>query len=80
MSRPNAWHQAIVAQLHAAGEPLPVEQIWQRMEAADFQHSSKKPRSTLGARISELVQMKMLARVGSATYRLLHKPLMEAAS
>ena len=80
MRRPNAWHQAIVSQLHAAGEPLPVEQIWQRMEAAGFQHASKKPRSTLGARIAELVQMKTLARVGAATYRLSEEPSMEAAS
>ena len=57
MRRPNAWHQAIVSHMYAAGEPLPVVQIWQRMEA------------TLGARIAKLVQMKTLARVGSATYR-----------
>ena len=80
MRRPNAWHQAIVSQLHEAGEPLPVEQIWQRMEAAGFRHSSKKPRSTLGARIAELVQMKKLARVGPATYRLAHEPSRETTS
>ena len=53
MRRPNAWHQAIVSHMYAAGEPLPVVQIWQRMEAT----------------LAELVQMKTLARVGSATYR-----------
>ena len=70
MKKPNAWYTAIVAQLHAAGGPLPVEQIWQRMEAAGFRHSSVKPRSTLGARIAELVRMNQLERVGLATYQL----------
>ena len=70
MSRPNAWHKAIVSQLHAAGGPLLVEQIWQRMEAAGFRHSSKMPRSTLGARIAELVKEHKLKRVGLATYQL----------
>jgi len=68
--KPNAWHQAIVAHLRAAGGPLTVEQIWQRMEAAGFQHASKMPRSTLGARVAELAQMKTLKRVGPATYQL----------
>lgn len=68
--RQNAWHEAIVAHLRAAGGALTVEQIWARMEAADFQHVSKKPRSTLGARVAELVQMKQLTRVGPATYQL----------
>jgi len=70
VKRPNAWHQAIVTHLNAAGGSLSVEQIWQRMEAAGFQHDSKMPRSTLGARIAELVQMKQLERVGHALYRL----------
>lgn len=70
MRKPNAWHHAIVAHLHATGGPLSVDQIWQRMAAEGFQHASKEPRSTLGARIAELVQMKKLARVGPATYRL----------
>ena len=70
MRKPNAWYQAIVAQLHDAGQPLPVVQIWQRMEASGFQHSSKQPRSTLGARVAELVQMKTIKRVGPATYQL----------
>jgi hypothetical protein len=80
MRRPNAWHHAIVSHLHAAGGPLLVEQIWQRMEAAGFQHASKMPRSTLGARIAELVQMSKLARVGPATYQLSQEPSKEAAS
>lgn len=70
MKRPNAWYQAIVTHLHAAGGPLSVEQIWQHMEAAGFQHSSKMPRSTLGARIAELVKMEKVLRVGPATYGL----------
>lgn len=68
--RQNAWHVAIVTQLSAAGGPLPVEQIWEGMEAAGFTHASKMPRSTLGARIAELVQLKKLTRVGPATYQL----------
>jgi hypothetical protein len=40
------------------------------MEAADFPHASKKPKSTLGARVAELVQMKVLERVGPGTYRV----------
>lgn len=70
MRRPNAWHHAIREHLHAAGGPLRVEQIWQRMEAAGFKHGSKQPRSTLGARIAELVQAKELERVAPKTYRL----------
>jgi hypothetical protein len=68
--RPNAWHEAICTHLRAAGAPLAVEQIWQRMEAAGFQHSSKLPRSTLGARIAELAQMKKVDRVGPAMYQI----------
>lgn len=79
MKKLNAWHHAIVAHLHAAGGPLPVEQIWLRMEAAGFQHASKMPRSTLGARVAELVQMKKLARVGPATYQLAPDTSTEAA-
>ena len=70
MKRPNAWHQAIVSHLHVAGGPLTVKQIWQRMEAAGFQHTSKRPRSTIGARIAELVQLKKLSRVGPASYQI----------
>jgi len=68
--KPNAWHQAIVEQLRNAGGPLRVEQIWQRMAEAGFQHASKHPRSTLGARIAELAQARQIDRVGPATYRL----------
>ena len=71
MRKPNAWYAAICAQLGAAKGPLGVEQIWQGMEAAGFQHRSEMPRSTLGARIAELVQMKKLTRVGPGTYQLL---------
>lgn len=74
MRRPNVWHQAIVEQLRSAGGPLPVEQIWRRLEASGFQHASKMPRSTLGARVAELVQMKKLEHVGPATYRLASEP------
>lgn len=70
MKKSNAWYEAVVAHLRAAGGPLTVEQIWQRMEAAGFKHGSKVPRSTLGARVTELAQMKRIERVGPATYRL----------
>lgn len=68
--RTNLWHDAICEHLHQAGSLLTVEQIWERMAAAGFQHSSKMPRSTLGARLAELVQMKRLERVGPALYHL----------
>jgi hypothetical protein len=68
--RTNAWHEAICAQLSAAGGPLPALEIWHRMEATGFPHRSRSPRGTLGARIHELVQMKKLKRVGPATYQL----------
>jgi hypothetical protein len=68
--RTNLWHDAICDHLRQAGGPLTVEQIWERMAAAAFRHSSKMPRSTLGARIAELVQMKCLERVGPAMYQL----------
>lgn len=67
----NLWHDAICEHLRAAGEPLSVEQIWGRMKVAGFQHTSKKPRQTLGGRLAELVQMNRLERVGPATYKLL---------
>lgn len=76
MRRSNAWHVAICEQLRAAGGPLPIEQIWSRLAASGFQHRSRLPRSTLGARVAELVQMKKLERVGPATYQLL---LMQSA-
>ena len=80
MKRPNAWHDAIVEHLRSAGGPLPVAQIWERMKEAEFRHASKMPRSTLGARLAELVQMKMLIRVGPATYQLKQESPMEVSS
>lgn len=80
MRKPNAWHHAIVAHLNETGGPLSVDQIWQRMEATGFQHASKMPRSTLGARIAELVQMRKLARVGPATYQIATETSQEVAS
>jgi hypothetical protein len=69
--RPNAWHEAICTQLRMAQGPLGVDQIWARMEAAGFQHASKRPRSTLGARIAGLAQLKKIERVGPATYQII---------
>jgi hypothetical protein len=68
--RPNAWHAAVIEHLRAAGEALTIEQIWQRMEAGGFKHGSKMPLGTLGARVTELAQMKKITRVGPATYQL----------
>lgn len=73
MRKSNSWHTAICAQLRAAGAPLAVGQIWQRMQAAGFKHSSEKPRSTLGARVAELVQTRKLERIAPKTYRLLEE-------
>ena len=70
MRKPNAWYDAIVAHLAAARGPLGVSEIWQRMQAAGFRHKSTMPRSTLGARVAELVQMKKLERVAPKTYQL----------
>lgn len=70
MRRPNAWHAAIRDHLRAAGGPLDVDQIWQRMEASGFQHKSENPRSTLGARIAELVAQGDVSRVGPARYQI----------
>ena len=70
MKKLNAWHHAIVTHLRDAGGPLRVAQIWERMAESGFQHSSKHPRSTLGARIAELAQARQIDRVGPATYRL----------
>lgn len=78
--RTNAWHAAICEHLAAAQGPLGVEQIWQRMEASGFQHKSVMPRSTLAARVAELVQMKKLEWVGPGTYKLLPAAASEVPS
>lgn len=70
MRAPNRWHAAICDQLAKSGAPLAPIQIWAGMNAAGFRHKSRRPRSTLGARLAELVQMKKLERVGPATYRM----------
>jgi hypothetical protein len=67
--RSNSWYEAICEQLRVAGGPLTVEQTWGCLEASGFQHASRLPRSTLGARVAELVQAKRLERVGPATYQ-----------
>jgi hypothetical protein len=72
--RPNVWHVMICEQLRMAGGPLTIKQIWAHMEASGFQHASELPRSTLGGRVAELVQMKRLSRVGPATYQLVPEP------
>lgn len=66
----NRWHEAICDQLREAEGPIVTDQIWAGMVASGFQHDSRVPRSTLGARIAELVQEKKLERVAPKTYRL----------
>ena len=66
----NRWQAAICAQLKKSGIPLSPEQIWDAMEAAGFQHKSYSPRSTLGARLAELVKQGDVCRVGPAKYQI----------
>ena len=71
MSRPtNRWYDAICTQLQTADGPIITDQIWDGMVASGFQHGSKVPRSTLGARLAELVQMKKIERIDRLTYQL----------
>jgi hypothetical protein len=74
VSRTNTWYVAICTQLRATNQPLVADQIWQGMVQAGFQHTSTAPRSTLRARLAELVQMKKIARVGPTTYQLAEEP------
>lgn len=67
MTKRNIWHEAICGQL--AKGPLAPMQILRGLEAAGFQHGSKHPRGTLGARIVELVMLKRIERVGRAGSR-----------
>jgi hypothetical protein len=66
----NRWHAAIWEQLKKSGEPLSPEQIWTAMASSGFAHQSKRPRSTLGARIAELVAQGEVQRVGPARYQI----------
>lgn len=70
MRGPNRWHAAIRDQFARVNAPQKPDQIWEGMEAAGFKHASKMPRSTLGARLAEMVAEGTLKRVGPATYRL----------
>jgi hypothetical protein len=69
-ARSNSWYEAICAQLRAADGPLPVAQIWSRMLASGFQHGSKKPKSTLSARVAELKLAGRIERVAPRMYQL----------
>lgn len=70
MRRPNRWYVAIQRLLEESGSPLTTGQIWEGMEEAGFQHASKAPRSTLGARLAEMAAEGVLERVGPSSYRL----------
>lgn len=67
-TKPNRWYTAIRAQL--ASGVRTTEQIWEGLKTADFQHASMLPRSTLGARLAEMVADGTLKRVSPSTYRL----------
>jgi len=69
----NRWQTAIRDQLEKSGAPLSPEQIWGAMEASGFQHKSASPRSTLGARIAELVAQGEIHRVGPAKYQIVDR-------
>lgn len=64
----NSWYAAIRAQL--ASGVRTTGQIWEGLEAAGFRHASVMPRSTLGARLAEMVVDGAIERVSPATYRL----------
>jgi hypothetical protein len=67
-AKANRWYVAIRAQL--ASGTRTTGQIWEGLKAVGFQHASVMPRSTLGARLAEMVADGALERVGPATYRL----------
>ena len=67
----NRWHAAICDQLRKSISPLSPDQIWDAMKAAGFQHKSTHPRSTLGARLAELVAQGEVRRVGPAQYQII---------
>ena len=69
-TRVNSWQAAIHDQLAKSGAPLSTEQIWSRMVAIGFQHKSMNPRSTLGARLAELVAKGDVSRVGTSLYQI----------
>ena len=69
-SRMNQWQAAICEQLKKSRAPLSTSQIWDGMAAAGFQHKSKAPRQTLGARLAELVAQGDISRVGPSQYQI----------
>lgn len=64
MRKANRWHAAIRRHLTASATPLTLAQIWECMEDTGFQHESKAPRATLGARLAEMVADGELSREG----------------
>lgn len=76
----NRWQEAIRVQLGKSEGPLAPDQIWEAMTAAGFQHKSVSPRSTLGARIAELVAQGEVRRVGPALYQMADSAALERAS
>jgi len=69
-SQRNRWQVAIYEQLQKSHVPLTAAQIWDRIVAAGFKHKSRSPRSTLGARLAELVAQGEVNRVGPSLYRI----------
>lgn len=78
--KPNRWYIAIQRLLAKSGAALTTGQIWEGMEEADFQHASKMPRSTLSARLAEMVAEGVLERVGPSSYRLHATTAVEGAA
>jgi len=68
-NKTNRWHEAIIKVLDASDVSMSPAQIWQVMENVKFKHKSASPRSTLGARLAELVAAKVVVVVGKALYR-----------
>jgi hypothetical protein len=66
----NRWQVAICEQLEKSASPLSTSQIWDGMVTAGFQHKSAMPRSTLGARLAELVEQGAVDRVGPSLYQI----------
>lgn len=62
-----SWKETVVGVLREAGEPLHLNEMWDRMHAAGFETESKDPRRSLA---SILVRHAGVVRTGRNTYGL----------
>ena len=69
-ARVNSWQTAIHDQLAKSTSPRSTEQIWSGMVAVGFQHKSVRLRSSLVARLAELVAQGHVSRVGPSLYQI----------